>query len=85
MLPGCSLFTTLFNPREPVPRKIHGHTVYEGLFGGLIWLFIVSNHSEVLPDVMFLSENGQLPFLVIDVPGFESFSEESFAGGNGDG
>lgn len=74
-----------FDPPERATEKFHGHTAYQAIFGGMVWMFIVSNHSEVLPDVMFLSENGRLPFLVIDVPDFESFSEMAFAGGEGDG
>lgn len=88
LFPSSSLqqrIQDFFGPPERASRKFRGHTAYEGIFGGIVWMFIISNHSEVLPDVMFLSENGQLPFLVIDVPDFESFSETAFAGGEGDG
>ena len=72
-----------FGPPERTSRKLHGHTVYEGIFGGVVWMFIVSNHSEVLPNVMFLSENGRLPFVVIDVPVAEAALETAFARGEG--
>ena len=72
-----------FDPPERATYKFHGHTAYQAIFGGVVWMFIVSNHSEVLPDGLFLSENGRLPFIIIDVPAVESFSEMAFAGGEG--
>ena len=71
------------DPPERAPYKFHGHTAYRGIFGGVIWMFIVSNHSEVLPNEMFLSENGRLPFFVFDVPAVESNLEMAFALGEG--
>lgn len=88
LFPSSSLqqrIQDFFGAPERTSRKFRGHTAYEGIFGGIVWMFIISNHSEVLPDVMFLSENGRLPFLVIDVPDFEFLSEMAFAGEDGDG
>ncbi len=33
-------------PPEEIPRKIEGHRWYRAIFNGLLWLFIVSNHSN---------------------------------------
>jgi hypothetical protein len=48
-------------PPERLPTKLDGHTAYRAIFGGLFWLFIVSNHSARLPQEMFLSKEGRLP------------------------
>ena len=53
-------------PPELLPNKIDGHTGYRAVFGGLSWLFIVSNHSADLQDKdLFLSKDGQLPIFKV--------------------
>lgn len=72
MLPPASLdeITREFLfPPERVPSKIDGHTAYRAIFAGLIWLFIVSNHSVRLPHKdLFLSKNGRLPVFKVGDP-----------------
>lgn len=71
LFPSSSLqqrIQDFLDPPERASSKFRGHTAYQGIFGGVVWMFIVSNHSEVLPDELFLSENGRLPFIIIDVP-----------------
>ena len=55
-------------PPERLPTKMDGHTAYRAVFGGLFWLFIVSNHSSRVPHEMFLSENGNLPVFKVGGP-----------------
>ena len=38
-------------PPESLPKKIDGHTGYRVAFGGLFWLFVVSNHPVDLRDL----------------------------------
>jgi hypothetical protein len=47
MLPALSqeLMQQFVYPPERLPTKINGHSAYRAVFGGLFWLFIVSNHS----------------------------------------
>ena len=62
----------LIYPPEPLTNKIDGHTGYRAVFGGLFWLFIVSNHSADLQDKdLFLSEDGQLPIFKVGEPAVE--------------
>lgn len=72
MLPPASLdeITREFlYPPERVPGKIDGHTAYRAIFAGLIWLFVVSNHSARLPHKdLFLSKNGRLPVFKVGNP-----------------
>lgn len=53
---------------ERLPQKIDGHTAYRTAFGGLFWLFIVSNHSSHVPHEVFLSKNGNLPVFKVGGP-----------------
>jgi hypothetical protein len=57
MLPALSqrLMQQFVYPPERLPTKMDGHTAYRAVFGGLFWLFIVSNHSSRVPHEMFLS------------------------------
>ena len=56
-------------PPERIPGKIDGHTAYRAIFAGLIWLFIVSNHSADLRDKdLFLTEDGRLPIYKVGEP-----------------
>ena len=55
-------------PPECLPTKLDGHTAYRAAFGGLFWLFIVSNHSANLPYDLFLSKDGRLPVFKVGGP-----------------
>lgn len=64
MLPGLGqeLMQQFLYPPESLPTKLDGHSAYRAVFGGLFWLFIVSNHSARLPYTeVFLSKDGHLP------------------------
>jgi len=70
MLPALSpeLMQQFMYPPERLSTKIDGHTAYRAVFGGLFWLFIVSNHSSRVPHEVFLSENGNLPVFKVGGP-----------------
>ena len=69
----------LIYPPELLPDKIDGHTGYRAVFGGLFWLFIVSNHSADLQDKdLFLSKNGQLPIFKVGEPAVEFMRKLAF-------
>ena len=55
-------------PPERLPTKLDGRTAYRAVFGGLWWLFIVSNHSARLPQEYFLSKEGRLPVFKVAEP-----------------
>ena len=58
----------IFSP-ECLPTKFHGHTAYRAAFGGLFWLFIISNHAARFPyKDMFLSQDGLLPIFKVGYP-----------------
>ena len=62
----------LIYPPELLPDKIDGHTGYWAVFGGLFWLFNVSNHSADLQDKdLFLSKDGRLPIYKAGEPAVE--------------
>lgn len=68
MLPPASLkkiMRELIYPPEYLPQKIDGHAAYRAAFGGLFWLFIISNHSARIPYDLFLSKDGQLPIFKV--------------------
>ena len=58
---------TIDSPQR-MPTKVYGHTAYHAIFGGLVWIFIVSNHSDDLPEDFFLSEDGRLPLGKFESP-----------------
>ncbi|MDE3260329.1 MAG: hypothetical protein OYM47_21045 [Gemmatimonadota bacterium] len=59
-------------PPQPLTDKIDGHTGYLAAFGGIFWLFIVSNHSAELKDNnLFLSKDGRLPIYKAGKPAVE--------------
>jgi len=71
MLPALSqeLMQQFVYPPERLPTKIDGHSAYRAVFGGLFWLFIVSNHSSRLPHKeVFLSKDGNLPVFKVGGP-----------------
>jgi hypothetical protein len=48
-------------PLEPLNRKIKSFQIYRGIFGGLIWAYVVSSHNKSFPcQEVFLSKNGVL-------------------------
>ena len=52
-----NLMQQFLYPPELLPTKIDSHTAYRASFGGMFWIFIVSNHSERLPHkAVFLSK-----------------------------
>jgi len=71
MLPalGQELMQQFIYPPESLPTKLDGHSAYRAVFGGLFWLFIVSNHSARLPHKdVFLSKDGRLPVFKVGGP-----------------
>jgi hypothetical protein len=68
---GCLLFysSSAFNlmkgiiyPFERLKKKIAGFTVYRTVLAGLLWSYVVSNHSESFPHQQgFLQKSGELP------------------------
>lgn len=70
MLPSLDqgLMQQFMYPPERLPTQLDGHTAYRAVFGGLFWLFIVSNHSTRLPQAVFLSKEGRLPVFKITEP-----------------
>lgn len=62
-----------FDPPQRFPTKVYGHTAYLATFGGLGWIFIVSNHSDDLPEDWFLSEDGRLPLAKFESPAVRRF------------
>ena len=71
MLPALSqeLMQQFLYPPESLPTKIDGHSAYRAVFGGLFWLFIVSNHSARIPHKeVFLSKDGSLPIFKVGGP-----------------
>lgn len=86
MLPALSqeLMQQFVYPPERLPTKIDGHTAYRAVFGGLFWLFIVSNHSSRVPHEAFLSENGNLPVFKVGGPAvkfMQQLASDFFAAG----
>ena len=71
MLPALcqKLMQQFVYPPESLPTKIDGHSAYRAVFGGLFWLFIVSNHSARIPyKEVFLSKDGNLPVFKVEGP-----------------
>jgi|LGOV01.1.fsa_nt_gb hypothetical protein len=71
MLPALSqeLMQQFLYPPESLPSRIDGHSAYRAVFGGLFWLFIVSNHSARIPHKeVFLSKDGSLPIFKVGGP-----------------
>lgn len=71
MLPSIDqdLMQQFIYPPERLPTKFDGHTAYRAVFGGLFWLFLVSNHMDRLPHKeVFLSKDGKLPVFKIGEP-----------------
>jgi hypothetical protein len=61
---GQGLMQRFLYPPESLPTKLDGHSAYRAAFGGLFWVFIVSNHSTRFPHKeVFLSTDGTLPVL----------------------
>ncbi len=86
MLPALSqeLLQQFVYPPERLPTKIDGHTAYRAVFGGLFWLFIVSNHSSRVPHEVFLSETGNLPVFKVGEPAekfMQQLASDFFAAG----
>lgn len=53
---------------QPTRSRFEGHLCYRFVFGGLIWVFVVSNHAA--PKLFrgaFLNEKGEMLMLVTDV------------------
>lgn len=71
MLPSLDqeLMQQFIYPPECLPTKLDSHSAYRTVFGGLFWLFIVSNHSGRLPHKeVFLSKEGRLPVFKVGEP-----------------
>jgi len=86
MLPALSheLMQQFVYPPERLPTKIDGHSAYRAVFGGLFWLFIVSNHSYRIPHEVFLSKNGNLPIFKVGGPAvnfMQQLAADFFAAG----
>lgn len=86
MLPALSqeLMQQFVYPPERLSTKIDGHSAYRGVFGGLFWLFIVSNHSYRIPHEVFLSKNGNLPVFKVGGPAvrfMQQLASDFFASG----
>ena len=87
MLPALSqeLMQQFVYPPESLPTKIDGHSAYRAVFGGLFWLYIVSNHSARLPHKeVFLSKDGNLPVFKVGGPAVEfmqQLASDFFAAG----
>jgi hypothetical protein len=87
MLPALSqeLMQQFVYPPESLPTKIDGHSAYRAVFGGLFWLFIVSNHSARLPHKeVFLSKDGNLPVFKVGGPAvkfMQQLASDFFAAG----
>jgi len=86
MLPALSqeVMQQFMCPPEGLPTKIDGHTAYRAVFGGLFWLFIVSNHSSQIPQEVFLSKSGNLPVFKVGSPAamfMQKLASDFFAAG----
>ena len=87
MLPalGQELMQQFIYPPESLPTKLDGHSAYRAVFGGLFWLFIVSNHSARLPHKeVFLSKDGDLPVFKVGglaVKFMQQLASDFFAAG----
>lgn len=87
MLPalGQELMQQFIYPPESLPTKLDGHSAYRAVFGGLFWLFIVSNHSDRLPHKeVFLSKDGHLPVFKVGGPAvkfIQQLASDFFAAG----
>jgi hypothetical protein len=87
MLPalGRELMQQFLYPPESLPTKLDGHSAYRAVFGGLFWLFIVSNHSARLPHKdVFLSKDGRLPVFKVGGPAvkfMQQLASDFFAAG----
>jgi len=70
MLPALSqkMMQQFVYPPERLSTKIDGHSAYRAVFGGLFWLFIVSNHAYRIPHEVFFSKNGNLPIFKVGGP-----------------
>lgn len=71
MLPalGQELMQQFLYPPESLPTKLDGHSAYRAVFGGLFWVFVVSNHANRFPHKeMFLSADGSLPVFRVGEP-----------------
>lgn len=77
MLPalGQELMQQFVYPPERLPTKIDGHSAYRAVFGGLFWLFIVSNHSYRIPHELFISKGGNLPIFKVGGPSVRFMQE----------
>ena len=63
-----NLMQQFLYPPELLLTKIDSHTAYRASFGGMFWIFIISNHSDRLPHkAVFLSNEGRLPVFKIGV------------------
>lgn len=61
-----NLMQQFMYPPELIPSRIDSHTAYRAIFGGIFWIFIVSNHSKRLSNKsVFLTEDGQLPIFKV--------------------
>ncbi|RZB35712.1 MAG: hypothetical protein SRB2_02839 [Desulfobacteraceae bacterium Eth-SRB2] len=87
MLPalGQELMQEFLYPPERLPSKLDGHSAYRAVFGGLFWLFIVSNHSARFPHKeVFLSRDGRLPVFKVGGPAvkfMQQLASDFFAAG----
>ena len=87
MLPALDqkLMQQFIRPPESLPTKLDGHSTYRAVFGGLFWIFIVSNHSACLPHKeMFLSKDGHLPVFKVGGPALrfmQQLASDFFAAG----
>jgi hypothetical protein len=87
MLPSLDqeLMQQFIYPPESLPTKLDGHSAYRAIFGGLFWLFIVSNHSARLPHrEVFLSKDGHLPVFKVGglaVKFMQKLASDFFAAG----
>ena len=82
---GQELMQQFIYPPESLPTKLDGHSAYRAVFGGLFWLFIVSNHSARLPHKeVFLSKDGNLPVFKVGGPAvkfMQQLASDFFAAG----
>ena len=72
---GCIMFGLKFNDAavtdlmiQPGRLKLHGHAAYRFVFGGFMWVYLVSSHAApLLIRSAFLQPSGSVIFLVKDV------------------
>ena len=86
---GCVMCALIANDKvisslmiQPGCFKLHGHVAYRFVFGGFMWIYIISNHppSSVIQSA-FVCPQGTMPILMRSIESvkyIESFASELF-------